>query len=233
MIKQHIHTTKRKWNVWIDSDRGLAALLVLLVLYVFMIYPLLGGDQITNGVVSISFTLILIAGIVATAHHKAVRIGIVILAGIAFASHWLNVIIGLRITHMVSAAASVLFFAMQAWFISARIYRPGVVNIYRILGAVALYLILGLLWADAYLFLYLASPQTFHMESGTMAFEPPVSEMVYFSFVTLTTLGYGDIVAVTPMARSLVMLEGLVGQLYPAILLARLVTQYRSTHSHD
>lgn len=233
MIKQRIHSAHRKWNLWTDSDRGLAALLVLLVLYVFIIYPLLGGDQITNGVVSVSFSLILVAGIVATAQHKAVRIGIVILAGVAFASHWLNVIIGLRITHMVSAAAAVLFFAIQTWFISAHVFRPGVVNVHRILGAVALYLILGLLWADAYLFLYLASPQAFHMEPGTMAFEPPVSEMLYFSFVTLTTLGYGDIVAVTPIGRSLVMLEGLVGQLYPAILLARLVTQYRGTRFHD
>lgn len=233
MIRRHIHTARHTWSIWTDSDHGLAALLVLLVLYVFIIYPLLGGDQMTNGVVSVSFSLILIAGIVATSHHRAVRLGIVALACIAFASHWLNVILGLRITHMISAAAAVLFFAMQTWFISARVFRPGVVNIYRILGAVALYLILGLLWADAYLFLYLAAPNTFHMEPGTQIYEPPISEMVYFSFVTLTTLGYGDIVAVTPIARSLVMLEGLVGQLYPAILLARLVTQYQGTRPHD
>ena len=50
--------------------------------------------------------------------------------------------------------------------------------------------------------------------------------MLYFSFVCLTTMGFGDIIPVSPLARSLVSLEGLLGQLYPAVLLARLVTLY-------
>ena len=229
MIKHHVQRARHKWSMLTDSDHGMAALLVLLVLYVFIIYPLLGGDQMTNGLVSVSFSLILVAGIVATSHHNAVRIGIVILASLAFASHWLNVALGGRVTHMVSTGAAVFFFALQTWFLSARVFRPGTVNTYRILGAVAVYLVLGLLWANAYLFLYLAAPQTFQFAPGSQAFEPPVSEMVYFSFVTLTTIGYGDITALSPVGRSLVMLEGLVGQLYPAILLARMVTQYRSS----
>jgi hypothetical protein len=48
--------------------------------------------------------------------------------------------------------------------------------------------------------------------------------LIYFSFVTLTTVGYGDVTPVHPLARSLALMEGLTGQLYPAILLARLVT---------
>ncbi|MBU3666158.1 MAG: hypothetical protein FGM15_09845 [Chthoniobacterales bacterium] len=230
MIRHHVQRARHKWNLWTDSDRGMAALLTLLVLYVFVIYPLLGGDQMTNGAVSVSFSLILVAGIMATSHHNAVRIGIVILAGIAFASHWLNVILGGRETHLIASGAAVLFFAMQAWFLSMRVFRQGEVHIYRILGAVAVFLVLGLLWANIYLFIYLGWPNSFFFTPGTQAFEPPTSEMVYFSFVTLTTLGYGDIVAVSPMARSLVTLEGLVGQLYPAILLARLVTEYRPKH---
>ena len=51
-----------------------------------------------------------------------------------------------------------------------------------------------------------------------------VAHFVYFSFVTLTTVGYGDVIAVHPIARSLVTVEALIGQLFPAILLARLVS---------
>ena len=227
MISKHLGKARRRWLWFANSDHGLAALLIFLVLYIFIVYPLLGGEAMRGGAVSVFFSLILVAGIAATSTHHAVRAGIVVLAIVALASHWTNVILGGRIDHMISAAAAVVFFAVQTWYLSKRVFADGEVNIYRILGAVAVYLVLGLLWADAYLFLYLVTPNTFLFQPGVQAYEPPISEMVYFSFVTLTTLGFGDITALHPFARSLVTLEGLVGQLYPAILLARLVTQYQ------
>jgi len=227
MIGQHLIRLGHKWKWFGNSDYGLAVLLFLLVAYIFFIYPLLGGDAFSGGAVSISFSLILIAGIAATSHHNAVRLGIVILAAIAFLSHWLHVFIGGNAAHAIAAGAAITFFSLQAWLLSVRVFSAGTVNIYRIYGAVAVYLVLGVLWANAYVLVYLIQPAAFQFAPGAQAFEPPISEMVYFSFVTLTTIGFGDIVPVHPMARSLVILEGLVGQLYPAILLARLVTQYQ------
>jgi len=91
----------------------------------------------------------------------------------------------------------------------------------RVQGAVAAYLLLGLAWAAAYAFVAALAP-------GAFATARPESthsrSYLYFSFVTLTTLGYGDITPVHHAARSLAMLEALTGQLYPAILIARLVT---------
>ena len=75
--------------------------------------------------------------------------------------------------------------------------------------------------------LYLFEPSAFYFDPATQSGEPPISELIYFSFTTLTTLGVGDILPVHPMARSLTTLEALVGQLYPAVLLARLVTLYQ------
>ena len=228
MKNRHLIHLSRTWRWLGKSDYGLAALLFLLVLYIFFIYPLLGGDALTGGAVSFGFTLVLIAGIVATAQHNAIRLGILVLAVVALLSHWLHVLIGGTLAHMISAGTAVLFFALQTWFLSVRVFAAGTVNVYRIYGAIAVYLILGILWANAYVFIYLWQPAAFQFAPGAQAFEPPISEMVYFSFVTLTTIGFGDITAVHPLARSLVILEGLVGQLYPAILLARLVTQYQS-----
>lgn len=228
MIGKHFSDARHKWRWYADSDRGLAALLLFLVLYIFVIYPVFGGDNAAGGPVSVVFSLILVAGVVATSAHHAVRAGVVVLAIIGIASHWLNVFLGGRVDHMVSAAAAVLFFAMQTWFLSARVFAsPGPANIYHIMGAVAIYLVLGLMWSEAYLFIYLATPSAFSFDPGAQTFEPPISEMLYFSYVTLTTLGFGDITAVHPVARSLVIMEGLVGQLYPAIVLARLVTKYQ------
>jgi hypothetical protein len=230
MIGRHLKNAGRKWRWYADSDRGLSALLVFLILYVFIIYPLFSGDTGGGSAVSIFFSLILVAGVVATSSHHAVRVGVVVLAVISLASHWLNVLLGGRVDHMVSAAAAVLFFGIQIWFLAARVFAgSGPVNGNHILGAVAIYLLVGLMWSEAFLFVYLASPAAFNFSPGTQAFEPPVAEMLYFSFVTLTTLGFGDITAVHPIARSLVMMEGLIGQLYPAIVLASLVTRYHAT----
>lgn len=228
-MRRHWKNAAHHCRVLTDSDRGLAALLVLLVLYTFFIYPLLGGDSFTGGAISIFFSLILVAGIAATSTHHAVRLAIVILAVIAFLSHWMHVFLGGQTAHVIATAAAAIFFAVQTWFLSIRVFGDGEVNIYRILGAIAVYLLLALLWANIYVLLYLTEPGAFAFAPGSQAFEPPVSEMIYFSFATLTTVGYGDIVALRPLARSLAMLEALVGQLYPAVLLARLVTQYQSS----
>ena len=94
------------------------------------------------------------------------------------------------------------------------------------MGAVAVYLLLGLIWFQAYYVIALFAPEAFSIQ-GSLApgdlesIKPP---LLYFSFITLTTLGYGDIVAVHPMARMLVIAEAMIGQLFPAVLLARLVS---------
>ena len=82
------------------------------------------------------------------------------------------------------------------------------------------------MWAFTYQVVALTVPQAFRLPEGLTAGNPNAlrQELTYFSFVTLTTTGYGDITAVHPVARTLAMLEALVGQLYPAIVLAWLVS---------
>jgi len=216
-----------RWRERFDSDTGLAALLVLLVLYIFIIYPLFGADTAKGNLGSAFFSLILLAGVIAVSRHKSTRISVVILAIVALVTRWMNVAIGGRLDHLVASSAAIVFFAVQIWFISKRVFRRGGVNVYRILGAVAIYLLIAITWANIYVVIHLTSPQAFSFAPQVQIIEPPIWEMLYFSVVTLTTLGYGDITAVQPIARSAVMLEGLIGQLYPAIVLALLVTQYR------
>jgi hypothetical protein len=100
------------------------------------------------------------------------------------------------------------------------------VTAHRIRGAILIYLLLGVMWAFTYQVVALTIPEAFRLPEGLIAGEPDAlrRELTYFSVVTLTTTGYGDITAVHPVARTLVMLEILVGQLYPAIVLAWLVS---------
>ena len=103
------------------------------------------------------------------------------------------------------------------------VFRRGRVTYHRIVGAVLLYLLIAMCFATLFAFLGLSIPDAFK----GVAFEDNAalaSELFYLSFATLTTTGYGDLVPVHPLARSLCNAEAVIGQLYPATLLARLVT---------
>ena len=97
---------------------------------------------------------------------------------------------------------------------------------HRIGGAVAAYLLIALVCAFGYLLIEVLIPGAFHLPDWV----PKIDDLrfvrifYYFSISTLTTLGYGDVTPVHPFARSLAMMEALIGQLYPATLIARLVT---------
>ena len=225
-MNRRVNRAREGWHRWVDSDNSLAALLFFLVLYGFIIYPLAGKDGRTAPLAALSFSVVLVLGVLSTTKHKGVRWGMVILAAAAFTSHWLHYLLHDHSVHIVSAAAAVLFFAALAWLMMARVFRGGGINIFRIYGAIAVYLIIGILCAELFILIYLLEPVSFYFDPATQCGEPPISELIYFSFSTLTTLGLGDIVPVHAMARSLATLEALVGQLYPAVLLARLVTLY-------
>jgi hypothetical protein len=107
-----------------------------------------------------------------------------------------------------------------------RVFQDGAVTRARVQGAVAAYLLIGLVWANFYRLCYLLLPGSFQIAAPApgQPFQPIDSQLTYFSYVTLTTLGYGDIVPIHPTPRMLAILEALVGQLFPATLLARLVS---------
>ena len=121
-----------------------------------------------------------------------------------------------------SGAGTVAVLGLFCFVVLAQVFRSGPVTRDRILGAVAAYLLFGLTWASAYHLVAMHIPEAF--AGAAPKDSESWSAWTYFSFVTLTTVGYGDITPVSQPARSLAMLEALTGQLYPAILLARLVS---------
>jgi hypothetical protein len=110
-------------------------------------------------------------------------------------------------------------------FVVARaVFRPGRVTYHRVAGAVLLYLIIGQTFVALYAFTALAAPNAFTNLPTLQGDFAMGGNLIYFSFVTLTTTGYGDIAPLHPYARSLANVEAIIGQIYPATLLARLVT---------
>ena len=99
----------------------------------------------------------------------------------------------------------------------------------KILGAICIYLLMGLIWAVLYTLLQLNLSTAFNGISNSNSWFALFPEFIYFSFVTITTLGFGDVAPTLPLARFLVYLEAIIGQLYLAILVASLVGSHLSS----
>jgi hypothetical protein len=108
--------------------------------------------------------------------------------------------------------------------IARAVFAPGRVTLHRVIGAVLLYLNIGFTFVALFCFIALLEPNAFAGMQPLHDNLSVASNFGYFSFVPLTSFGYGDIVPVHPYARSLANVEAIIGQLYPATLLARLVT---------
>ncbi len=211
------------------SDRGLTALLVSLALLVFVVLPLEASGLIGRAwmfFVDVWMAGVILAGASALGWHK-LRRGLVILGAVI-----LTVTLGLRVlarsvptrwTEGAASALSILVVSVLVALILAQVFREGPANRDRIFGAVAAYLLIGLDWALGYRLVDVIDPGSFR----GLSWAPEAHNLyafVYFSLSTLTTAGFGDIVPLTLPARSLNNLECLVGQLFPAVLLARLVS---------
>jgi hypothetical protein len=208
-----------------EADRGLSILLPLLVIIVFVMPVLLTSDSTGRLASDLAFSVLLIAGAFTAAESRGVRFAVVAVTAASLLVRWVaagSPSHALAIGREASTLAMLLLFAMV---VAARSYRPGPVTHHRIQGAIAVLLLLGLVWANAYELLHLIHPDAF---SGAIGNAPGALTWIYYSFVTLTTMGYGDITPVHPIARSLAISEALTGQLYIAVTLARLMALHVS-----
>jgi voltage-gated potassium channel len=122
----------------------------------------------------------------------------------------------------VLAACAILISLLYCCFVLCRaLLLADEVSGNEIAGSLSLYLLLGFVWSYAYVLLELFRPDSFDL--GLVG-RPVGSRLVYFSFVTLTTLGYGDITPLTPFARMLTILEAISGQLYVAVVVSYLLS---------
>jgi hypothetical protein len=120
-----------------------------------------------------------------------------------------------------------VFLLMAAWLVASQVLLTGSVDLNKIVGAIALYLLLGMIWSIFYVVVLEIDPEALRgVEAGHWYDNLPTT--TYFSFVTLTTLGYGDISPARPMAEVLVILEAVVGMFYLAVIVASLVGSLRA-----
>lgn len=214
---------KANTEFW-TQDRSLAALLIYLIIYIFFTLPFVSNGFVQMIVGVVVFSLILLSGVFTVMGNYPFKITMVALAVVTFGIRWAVVIKPASYLLLAETIFTIVFLGSLAVFMLTQVFREGHFNLHRIQGAVAVFLLIGLIWAYLYEAVYLT-------DSGAFTFPPEIegfyesffTKFLYFSFITLTTLGYGDITPMHPIAKSLVMMEGLMGILYPAIMITRLV----------
>jgi hypothetical protein len=202
------------------TDHGLSVFLGLLVVFAFVLPPLAPIGPLGRFITDFVFSLLLIAGVVSVAERRWVLVTVSVAAAAALLVRWVGWLMPTADLAEGNAWSRLVSFGLFSLVVLVQVFRQGPVTIHRIQGATAVYLLLGLAWAGAYELVSIQHPDAFAGAVGDG--EVTSQRWLYFSFVTLTTMGYGDITPIHPVARSLAVMEALVGQLYPAILLARL-----------
>ena len=127
---------------------------------------------------------------------------------------------------LVSICFSALFFLLVILVLLRQLFTSTTVNLNVIYGAICIYILVGIEWGFIYSIMELYSPGTFNLTQLSSVSTEGVSmvnSFIYYSFVTLTTLGYGDITPISQPARSLAIMEAASGQIYLTVLIARLI----------
>jgi hypothetical protein len=220
--REHDHALSRFLDFWTE-ERSLTVMLILLLLHFFVLTPGTFLGRAFQMVAALFLSLALLSGILALQQAVLRQLGIVLVAGtmtfrvasIFGDAPWLRVSDTIFTLFSLAALIVIVFHIVSQ-------ERPVSGHIVR--GAVALYLLIAVLFAFLYGLTEELAPGAFNMPGSPASGVARGETFYYFSIVTLTTVGFGDITAVHPFVRSLVMLEALIGQLYPAILIARLVT---------
>ncbi len=206
-----------------SEERSLTVLLVLLLIHFFVLTPGTVLGRAFQMIAALSLSFALLAGILSLQQPVVRKLGLLLVtmtiafraAAVFGTASWL--IVGDTLFTLLSLGALILIVLRQ-------VSQDGPVSGHRVRGSIALYLLIAILFAFLYGLAEELSPGAFALVEGPAGGAARGEVFYYFSIVTLTTVGFGDITAVHPFVRSLVMLEALIGQLYPAILIARLVT---------
>jgi hypothetical protein len=210
----------------VSRDHGMSLFLVLLCVETFVFGPLSreGGHifVLINGIV---FSLLLLVGVLVLSFNTPARIVTLIVVALAIVIRWGANLTGSPDLYLWNVVLSMGASLCLLWLILDGIRHESPVTHHKILGAVAAYLLIATSFANMYNLIELLIPGSFSPFVGRVGIHPYQQDsFLYFSVSTITTVGFGDITAIHPLARALVMMESIVGILYPPVLIGVLVS---------
>lgn len=182
--------------------------------------------------IQLTFISIMVIGVWSLHSNKQwFSIGIILaITGIILSA--INFFVPSNNIQLLSLGVVLIFCILSAILAMKQILFSGRISTNKLVGSICIYLLMGVIWALMYLFIDLLTVDAFSGLSQHTD-KQAIWEFLYFSFVTLSTLGYGDISPLNELARSLVYLEAICGQFYIAILVASLVGAHMSEQASN
>lgn len=223
---------KIKW-----PDFGFLGLLICLV-SLLVVAPILEAYSRIQPVLAIFTTALLIFSVYSFLNKKRVLIIASLLAAPALIFNWISYSFQSSTTLLIYYTFNAVFFVFIIVSMIAELLKKDVITLDLIYGTICVYLLIGVAWAFVFATLEHIFPGSYNLPSNYLQANPSIysgevklSLFLYYSYVTLTTLGYGDITPVTSPAHSLATLEAIMGQFYIAVLVAHLVGMHVSSNS--
>lgn len=208
-----------------QSQANLSMFLVLLVVTIFVLPALSVRHEHIALFGNIVYSLVLVTGAaIGWGRPRLLALGLTVVLPVLVLRWAAWAVPSDRMT-VWSEATSLVASVVIIYVLLAQVFREGPINLMRVQGAVAAYLLIGVSYAFAYQIDMHVNPAAVDSTVGKMTM---FVDWIYFSFTTLSTLGYGDIVPTSRLSRSLAIAESITGQLYLAILIARLVAMQTS-----
>ena len=227
MGKHSLGLVSRRLGLRRFSTVQLLIVLALLFFFFPFVEEVKGGDLI----VSLLLSLVLLSAVLAVSDRKGVLVIGIVLAIPAIAGRWINHFRPDLVSAPVFLTAALVLTAFVVVNLLRFVWRAPSVNIEVLCASISAYLMLGLMWTMAYWLVDQLTPGAFAFNAGPRSMNG--FNGFYFSFITLSTVGYGDITPVSKVARMLAAMEAMTGLLYVAVLIARLVALYSTPKSHD
>ncbi len=219
------------------SDVGQFGLLFIFLLAMFVVPQLLPDEGRFRWQIPLFFSLVMLSALsTVTERPRQFWIAAFLLV-LGLVPEWLHAF-GVENTATWGKVLIAIFIGYICVLILRMVVKAQTIDVEVILAALCVYLMLALIWGVAYQVIETLDPGSFAipaaMIEGAANPEQAISGVLYyFSFVTITTLGYGDVQPVAPLARSFAITEALIGQIFLVTLIARLVAMETATRRQD
>jgi hypothetical protein len=213
--------------------RRFSAVELLVVLVLWLVSgPFIMRLDLGPMIEAVIMTLVMLSAVVAIGGRRRTLILAVVLAAPACVCKWVNHVRPDLMPAEIHAMAGMVFMLFVVVHLLRFILRAPRVSTEVLCAGISGYLLMGILWAFAYILVARSVPESFVFSGRTDRTMAGV-EAVYFSFVTLCTVGYGDIFPASGAARMLAILEAMAGTFYVTVLIARLVTMHSAVKRPD
>ena len=219
-----------------STRKGLLGYLTLAMVLILLLVPFLKVGAVRLTILTVLVSAVLALGIYVVSDNRRNLIIATVLGLTWFVLSWIPILFSVQSLTLtcISSGLLILFYGFTAVVILGFVHRADRVTSDVLFGAVATYMLIGGAFGTLYVMMEAIAPGSFAMASGrNPGGAVDFFDLLYFSYTTLTTLGYGDITPASAPAQAFAVVEAIMGVMYLAIIISRLVGLYIGQHRND